>query len=479
MSTDNKSLKPFWSSTSNTLTSYLPIPTDEFKEVKFDNWFTVSRSCVDDTNRVVLHPDYIDSIISYYESKVTIPNNKPSSTSLKTKKIKLLPDDTQKVILRKWFGASRWTYNRSLHLIKNEGCKRNKKVLRNLCVNEKAINDLGDEFSTILETPYDIRDAAVAEVLTAYKSNFTKLRNELSKRKISEGEKNKRFELKYRSKKDPSQSIHIQHNHQSKVEGGDKEIMIFPTHLKKRPILVREPLPEIKHDYTINWDTVTDQFYICIPVEIDTRGVSNNYKIIALDPGVRTFLTGYDHEGLSVKIGSGDISRFYRLCYSLDKLQSRISGKEHDRNKNRRRMKEASVRIREKISNIRAELHNRVATSLCSRYEIILIPSFETSGMVMKGHRKLNSKTVRGMLTFAHYKFRQTLIHKAREYPNCRVIVVTEEYTSKTCGRCGQMNNTLGGKKIFKCNECGLRVDRDVNGARNILLKFLTEFSSL
>ena len=32
----------------------------------------------------------------------------------------------------------------------------------------------------------------------------------------------------------------------------------------------------------------------------------------------------------------------------------------------------------------------------------------------------------------------------------------------------------LTGEKDFKCTACGLSIDRDVNGARNILIKALT-----
>ena len=48
-----------------------------------------------------------------------------------------------------------------------------------------------------------------------------------------------------------------------------------------------------------------------------------------------------------------------------------------------------------------------------------------------------------------------------------------EDYTSKTCGRCGDINKNLGGNKFFKCNACKLECGRDVNGARNILMKNL------
>jgi transposase len=52
--------------------------------------------------------------------------------------------------------------------------------------------------------------------------------------------------------------------------------------------------------------------------------------------------------------------------------------------------------------------------------------------------------------------------------------VVDEAYTSKTCGRCGSLHDGLGKSKVFKCPSCDFTLDRDVNGARNILIRFLT-----
>ncbi len=73
----------------------------------------------------------------------------------------------------------------------------------------------------------------------------------------------------------------------------------------------------------------------------------------------------------------------------------------------------------------------------------------------------------------SHYLFRQRLISKAEEYKNCQVVIVGEQYTSKTCGLCGKLNEDLNGKKLFECPSCGLEIDRDNNGSRNILIKNL------
>ena len=78
------------------------------------------------------------------------------------------------------------------------------------------------------------------------------------------------------------------------------------------------------------------------------------------------------------------------------------------------------------------------------------------------------------MATWAHYRFRERLLNKAREYPACRVLLVSEAYTSKTCGRCGSIHWRLGGSKVFVCPQCRFKCDRDLHAARNVLLLFLS-----
>ena len=38
----------------------------------------------------------------------------------------------------------------------------------------------------------------------------------------------------------------------------------------------------------------------------------------------------------------------------------------------------------------------------------------------------------------------------------------------------GHIHTSLGSNKVFHCPQCGLTIDRDMNGARNILIRFLT-----
>lgn len=139
----------------------------------------------------------------------------------------------------------------------------------------------------------------------------------------------------------------------------------------------------------------------------------------------------------------------------------------------------------EKITNIVDNMHSQLASYLTKNYKTIIAPQLEvsklvattevnTSGETVEKPRVLTSTNSRFMNTFAFYRFHQKL-KSLSALRNCKLYIVNESYTSKTCGVCGTINNDLGGSKIFKCvnPECKVKIDRDYNGARNILLKHL------
>jgi len=225
------------------------------------------------------------------------------------------------------------------------------------------------------------------------------------------------------------------------------------------------------------------QYFIAIPLPLEIVNLPEPLKlatlperIIALDLGVRTFQAGYDPSGTCFEWGKGDMGRIVRLGYAIDKIQSRLDTEGVITGKKRWKLKRAANRMRKKIKDLIKDCHRKLAKFLCESFDHILLPTFETSQMTTKtpastGKRKINSKTVRAMLTCSHYSFKQTLLSKSREYPWVKVHIVNEAYTSKTCTCCGAINDKLGGSKVFNCKSCGAKIDRDFNGARNILLK--------
>ena len=192
----------------------------------------------------------------------------------------------------------------------------------------------------------------------------------------------------------------------------------------------------------------------------ETQGTPK-VPIVALDPGVRTFQTAYSPEG-ATKLGDQASCRIFRLMRHVDRL---VAFKD-------RRSREKRLRLEKRIKNLVNELHWKIARKLASEYDTIIIPAFETQQMAKRRGRKINKTAVRMMLRLSHYTFRCRLQHVANKLGS-RVIVGTEEYTSKTCGCCGVVHKDLGSAKVFKCPNCDIWVDRDLNGARNIYIKLL------
>jgi putative transposase len=209
-------------------------------------------------------------------------------------------------------GTARWTYNQVVALRHASPRDISKydvvKELRTDFVNKKNSNneEIFADKPWVTKTPYGVKDAALNDVVKAYKSNLAK-------------EDKAKFTIHFKKKKAPSDSIAIfAKNYKAKG-------VIFPTFFGKEPIKSAEELPDkLEYDARLARKRY-GHFYLCIPKKPGKYNGPLQNKVIAFDPGMKTFCTGYDPDGMIVEVGKSDISRIYRLCNSYDKLQSKWS----------------------------------------------------------------------------------------------------------------------------------------------------------
>ena len=142
------------------------------------------------------------------------------------------------------------------------------------------------------------------------------------------------------------------------------------------------------------------------------------------------------------------------------------------------KLKKAQLRLYEHIRCRINDVHRKLAKFLVVNYNVIFLPSFGTKQMLVPGKRVLNAKAARCMLTWSHYRFKQHLLYKASQSTHCKVVVCSEAYTSKTCGKCGTITK-VGGSERYKCSDpnCNFKLDHDYNGARNIYLRNINSIS--
>ena len=239
----------------------------------------------------------------------------------------------------------------------------------------------------------------------------------------------------------------------------------------KDNLILTEEIPEEAFGKLTRITFERGRWFICAQKLIETVGQSEiqAMSIVSLDPGVRDFMTSYCMNQ-SITYGNNFLyDRIYPKLKDLDMLYSLRSKCKNDQWKvhYQKRIDKLSNSIRDNIN----DLHKRVAFDLVSNYDIILIPKFETSNMVSKKNgRKLANKTVRSMLGLSHYKFQQHLQWMCKKYGK-RMVYVNESYTSKTKSWNGDIMANLGSKRVIK-EEC-MVIDRDINGARGIMLRAL------
>ena len=457
--------KPFWKESSMVLSKKLWLPTKTdcrdsaltsyigcFKNLTANSWFSINLQKPIQRLKCQEMSSQSLTILSQKIMVEELPKIKKSET-LRAMKIKLYPNQNQKKILKEWFGSCRWVYNQCVNYINNTKKIPSKSVLRSKFVtNKKATN-------YIENVPFDVRDEAVADIIKNIKSNFEKMKKQ---------NKKYMFHLKFKKKKN-AESIAIRARHYGRKTG----MYAWLSEIKKS-----QKIEIINNDFRILKDQCGD-YYICLPQNRKIKSKRQAFKftsrnpmvgIISLDPGIRTFLTGYDPYRQNIlHLGNNTNEILSKHSKTLDSLSKRI--KYTKSRVKRRSYKKARRMIYKKVNNMVRDMHNKVSKFLCANYRTILLPKFDVKNMTCKKNRTISKKTTRDMLSLSHFKFRQILEEKSKLYVNCQVEIVTEEYTSKTCGNCGELNEKLGSNKTFECQKCKIVIDRDCNGCRNILLK--------
>jgi len=311
--------------------------------------------------------------------------------------------------------------------------------------------------------PFDTRGHGVQDAVSAYKTCVTNK----AKGNISQ------FKLKFKNVRDPSQIFWI--NKKALIQN-EADVKIFKQRLKTKSKLrftKRDKAWLKKH--VLNNDAKiqregSGQFYLIVNFERKAVVTPKVSIVAALDPGVRTFQTMYSEDGIIGKFGEATSLKIKYLHSKIDHLRS-IRTKACGKTKTNIRYRE--LRTSKTLRDVVTNLHNQTASYLSKNYEKVLLPEFGTSKLVTNAN--LASSVKREMMSYRFYQFK-TKLHHLCHLSGSELSIVCEAYTTRTCTKCGVINNKVGGAKVFVCHNplCGIIVDRDINGARNILLKRLS-----
>ncbi len=463
----DKAIGPYWTDFSRVISSnlLLPIGIDAVDSAlgRYNTWWnkTVMNSWFSTNLFTVPAAKNLPLICSQSSTSSAVECMDSADTVTLSRKIPLLLTREQKKTLRFWSAGKRAAYNATLqYLQRYKGKTPHWKGIK-----AEIIKQLPNCYKDV---PYQIKGDAVREAWQA-----------VTNAKIKGKQTGEYQDLRFQSRRMPTQSLFIptsairENGIYPRLLGDLQYAEALPANFyKKREKGEPKPIDEIQDSRLLSED---GNWYLCLTYRKRKKKTpAGAMRVVALDPGVRDFLTYFSETGFGW-LGTQAINRIQRLCVHLDRLLSRIATCTLRRKK--RTMRRAANQIRKRIRCLVKELHCKTVHFLVSNFDVILLPSFDTSQMVLRNRRRIRKKSVRQMLTLSHYKFKKRLLDKAAALGK-HVIIVNEAYTSKTVSWTGEEKKNIGGSKIITA-ENGTSMHRDLNGARGILVRFLTWIHAL
>jgi putative transposase len=197
-------------------------------------------------------------------------------------------------------------------------------------------------------------------------------------------------------------------------------------------------------------------WYVSVLVEQEQAVPTNTGPVVGVDLGVKTLAALSD--GTVVP----NPHHLRRCLKKLKRLQRAVSRKpkcSHNRGKAAQRL----GRLRRKVANLRANPLHRFTSRLAKTKSVVVIEDLNVSGM-LKNHHLAQAI---GDVGFG--EFRRQLTYKAAWY-GCQVLVASRwEPSSKTRSGCGWVDEDLTlADRVFRCEDCGQVLDRDLNAAINL-----------
>ena len=220
-----------------------------------------------------------------------------------------------------------------------------------------------------------------------------------------------------------------------------------------RPINGTPKTATVKH-------TPTGKWFVAMSVElaeneVQAKRLPPSQEAVGIDVGLKTF----------AYLSSGEVianPRFFRSEeVALTRAQRRLS-KAPKGSKQRGRKRKVVARVHERIKNRRKNFMEQEVCKLLKRFGVLAVEALVVRTLVK------NPKLAKSIADASWSMFFARLLDKAEEAG--RVVVrVNPAYTSQTCSGCLHRQPMPLSVRVYECPHCGLILDRDHNGSKNIL----------
>ena len=216
-----------------------------------------------------------------------------------------------------------------------------------------------------------------------------------------------------------------------------------------------------------------DRWFVAFSCEVERALMADNghHDTVGVDLGVHTLAA----------LSTGELVAsprpLRRALRRLRRLQRTVSRRRRG-SARRRRATLRLARAHRRVGNVRRHHLHVLTTRLAQSHGRLVLEDLNVRGMshsargtVERPARNVRARAGqnRAVLDCGFAELRRMLEYKCRWYGSTLVVADRWFPSSKRCSGCGAVRAELSRReRVFGCGSCGLRLDRDLNAARNL-----------
>ncbi len=207
---------------------------------------------------------------------------------------------------------------------------------------------------------------------------------------------------------------------------------------------------------TVSWEGTRWHVSFTCEVERDARVPTRPMAVVGVDAGLRHLAV----------LSTGEMVSNPRPQHRAGRKIARLNRELARRSRESRGWRETACRLRHahaRTAHIRNDAMAKLTTRLAKRYGTVCVETLNVAGL-QRSRSLAKSVGDAGMAVL-----RQQLRYKCPWYGSHLVEAPRQFPSTKTCSRCGAAKATLPlWVRVFRCEVCGLEMDRDMNAAKNL-----------
>ena len=351
----------------------------------------------------------------------------------KSYKFKIAPDNEQKELLAKHFGACRFIFNYYLNLRKETYLEEKKSLNYYDNANDLTVLKKDEKFIWLKEINSQSLQSSLRNLDTAYnkffrkQTKFPKFKSKYDRQSFTIPQF---VTIKEGKLQIPKFKKGIEINIHREIEGR----LLFAT-ISKSP---------------------TGKYYVSITCEVEYIPFRKTNSKVGIDTGIKDLAILSD--GKVYKNINTLKTNLKKLKYNQRQLSKKVKG-----SNSRLKQKSKLAILHEKVTNIRKDYLHKVSTEIIKNHDVICIEDLAVKNM-MKNH-----KLAQAFSDVSLGAFYTMLEYKANW--NDKIVVKIDRFfpSSKTCNVCNYINQDLTLKdRVWTCKSCNTIHDRDFNASINI-----------